>query len=200
MDLQTYSMDAINWSVAVKQAAILTAYSLTETLTGTKNVTANQINETATQSSTYQAGEMDVSVDTNLTVSSADALETVTNQKEENYGDLNTTVVGSTTNRVGGSYTEEITGEHTLTATTEKVEAETIEYVGTSAAAFRATHEIDITSKQIKLNSTQPLQYRAASKLNDHFNYLPFKAPDGSNIQVLVYNLSLIHISEPTRP
>lgn len=188
MDLQTYSMDAINWSVAVKQAAILTAYSLTETLTGTKNVTANQINETATQSSTYQAGEMDVSVDTNLTVSSADALETVTNQKEENYGDLNTTVVGSTTNRVGGSYTEEITGEHTLTATTEKVEAETIEYVGTSAAAFRATHEIDITSKQIKLNSTQPLQYRAASKLNDHFNYLPFKAPDGSNIQVLVYN------------
>lgn len=202
MDVQTYSMDAINWSVAVKQAAILTAYSLTETftgnkvvsaanstetITGAKSVTANQITEVA-QEATYQAGEMNVEVNTNLTVSSGDSLETVTNQKEENYGDLNTRVVGSSTNRVGGSYTEEITGEHTLKAAAEKVEAETINYVASSAAAFRAVHEIDITAEQIKLNSTHPLQYRAASKLNDHFNYLPFKAPDGSNIQVLVYN------------
>lgn len=202
MDVQTYSMDAINWSVVVKQAAILTAYSLTETftgnkvvsaanstetITGAKSVTANQITEVA-QEATYQAGEMNVEVNTNLTVSSGDSLETVTNQKEENYGDLNTRVVGSSTNRVGGSYTEEITGEHTLKAAAEKVEAETINYVASSAAAFRAVHEIDITAEQIKLNSTHPLQYRAASKLNDHFNYLPFKAPDGSNIQVLVYN------------
>lgn len=203
MDVQTYSMDAINWSVLVKQAATLTAYSLTETftgnksvsavnstetLTGAKSVTANQITEVATQEATYQAGEMNVEVDTSLTVSSGDSLETVTNQKEENYGDLSTRVVGSSTNRVGGSYTEEITGEHTLKAAAEKVEAETINYVASSAAAFRATKELNITAEQIQLNSTQPLQYRAASKLNDHFNYLPFKAPDGSNIQVLVYN------------
>lgn len=212
MNVQTYSMDAINWTVAVKQAAILTAYSLTETfkgnktvsaanstetITGSKTVTANQITETATQEATYQAGEMNVEVDTNLTVSSADALETVTNQKEENYGDLSTRVVGSSTNRVGGSYTEEITGNHTLKAAAEKVEAETINYVASSAAAFRATKELNITAKQIQLNSTQPLQYRAPSKLNDQFDYIPFKAPDGSNIQVLVYNGNPLPSPEP---
>lgn len=203
MDLQTYSMDAINWSVAVKQAAILTAYSLTETftgnkavsaanstetLTGSKNVTANQITETASQSATYQAGAMDVNVDTELTVSSTSSLETVTNQKEENYGDLSTTVVGSVTSHVGGDYTGDVTGGYTLTSKSVDVETETFNYVATSAAAFTSNQTMDFTANEIKLNSAQPLQYKAAQKLNDHFNYLPFKAPDGSNIQVLVYN------------
>lgn len=201
--VKTFSVDSINWTVAVRQAAILTAYSLTETftgnktvsaanstetLTGAKNVTANQITETARQGASYQAGEMDINVDTELTVSSASGLETVTNQKEENYGDLSTTVVGSVTNHVGGNYSGNVTGNYTLTAKGVNVDAETFNYVATSAAAFTSNQNIDFTANQIKLNSTQPLQYRAAQKLNDHFNYLPFKAPDGSNIQVLVYN------------
>lgn len=51
-----------------------------------------------------------------------------------------------------------------------------------------AAEDIRFKAKNLSIETTNPIKYQAARKLDDNFNYITFLSPNGETIQVLVYN------------
>lgn len=141
-----------------------------------------------------EVGELDLTVTGDKITTASTSMETVTNDKTADYGDY--------TEMVHGTSKEQVTGDKILIAGDVKVEADavvsTVQSVqakiageARASAARMSLYGADsavIKSKQITLDSDQPVVYRAAQKLNDNYNYIPFTAPNGDTVQVLVFN------------
>lgn len=141
-----------------------------------------------------EVGELDLTVTGDKITTASTSMETVTNDKTADYGDY--------TEMVHGTSKEQVTGDKILIAGDVKVQADavvsTVQSVhakiageARASAARMSLYGADravIKSKQITLDSDQPIVYRAAQKLNDNYNYIPFTAPNGDTVQVLVFN------------
>lgn len=67
--------------------------------------------------------------------------------------------------------------------------AVTAQGVTARADSISATAQVvKFSGNSVIIDSTEPMTYKAASKLNDNYNYIPLKAPNGDIVQVLVYN------------
>lgn len=181
------TQDSKNWTVDTQNAAIVVAAAATLSA-DSLSFTATTFIENVAGNKTVNAGNVEINVDHALDVTAAAATETVTNKKEEDFGDLSTRVTGDKVTTVGGNVTETITGD-------SNVSAKNYSLASASAAVFTGK-SVDITStdatklkaKDIILDSQNPITYRKAEKLTDNYNYIPFTSPTGETIQVLVFN------------
>lgn len=155
-------------------------------------LTNGHLNATGTVEA--EIGELDLTVTGDKITSASTSMETVTNGKTADYGDY--------TEMVHGTSKEQVTGDKILIAGDAKIQtgavAATVQSMhakiageALASASRMSLYGADSTvlkSKQITLDSDQPVIYREAQKLNDNYNYIPFTAPNGDTVQVLVFN------------
>lgn len=182
-----------NSIISQSQEAIL--YYRTANVTMTEaylTLTNGHLNATGTVEA--EIGELDLTVTGDKITSASTSMETVTNGKTADYGDY--------TEMVHGTSKEQVTGDKILIAGDAKIQtgavAATVQSMhakiageALASASRMSLYGADSTvlkSKQITLDSDQPVIYREAQKLNDNYNYIPFTAPNGDTVQVLVFN------------
>lgn len=107
--------------------------------------------------------------------------ETITGLKTENLTSLTKNISGSVNNTIGGSYIETTTGSHNVTTT---------EDIALSAHDLNtySQEKTTISGRDVQLNPTNPLTYKAPTMLDKNFNSIKFKDPTGTPYDILVYN------------
>lgn len=167
-----------------------------------KNYTTN-----ITNNKTEKIGEYEIEIDNEFSEVSNSKIEIVTNEKEENYGDLTTQIQGTH---------KTVTDTSLITAQVIKIKANA---VAASAQSFKLNGNLQVdknlrvagktnlsdteiqgnvtaTSQVFKLkaedviiNSVNPLTYGVPQRLNETYKYVPFKNEQtGDNYQVMVYD------------